>query len=98
VNLRTTIIDAVAAGAVLRALDKKGGPRRVTKTAYGLGVYVRYNKELHGNQKPTNGIQNPHEKWIKTIQWVSKLVSEYYYCQKEHARLTGAGSRGSTHV
>ncbi|KAG8673134.1 hypothetical protein FPOAC1_006438 [Fusarium poae] len=72
----TTIIDAVAAGAVLRALDKKGGPRRVTKTAYGLGVYVRYNKELHGNQKPTNGIQNPHEKWIKTIQWVSKLGQE----------------------
>ncbi|KAL6916145.1 hypothetical protein FSST1_007640 [Fusarium sambucinum] len=70
---RMATIDAVGSGAVLRALNKEDGPSRVAKTAYGLGVFVRYDKKLHGIQKPIDGIQNPREKWIKTIQWVSKL-------------------------
>jgi hypothetical protein len=91
-------VDAVAAGAVLRALDKDGGPRTVAKTGYGLGIYEPYDKEIHGNQTPIKGIQDPNEKYIRIIKWASKLVSRSHYRQKGHARLIGAGKRGSAQV
>ncbi|KAL4732229.1 hypothetical protein ACLX1H_001239 [Fusarium chlamydosporum] len=70
---RFLAVDAVAAGAVMRALDKEGGPRRVAKTGYGLGVFETYQKSLHGEQKPIKGIQDPSKNWIKSIKWVSRL-------------------------
>lgn len=70
-----SVVDAVAAGAVVRTLNKESGPNRVAKTAYGLGVFEPYDKEVHGNQATLDGLCDPREKYVKCIQWVSKIVS-----------------------
>ncbi|KAM0406007.1 hypothetical protein ACHAPZ_002760 [Fusarium culmorum] len=70
-----SVVDAVAAGAVVRTLNKESGPNRVAKTAYGLGVFEPYDKEVHGSQATLDGVCDPREKYVKCIQWISKIVS-----------------------
>ncbi|QPC60088.1 hypothetical protein HYE67_002319 [Fusarium culmorum] len=68
-----SVVDAVAAGAVVRTLNKESGPNRVAKTAYGLGVFEPYDKEVHGSQATLDGVCDPREKYVKCIQWISKI-------------------------
>lgn len=70
-----SVVDAVAAGAVVRALNKESGPNRVAKTAYGLGVFEPYDNKVHGSQATLDGVCDPREKYVKCIQWISKIVS-----------------------
>ncbi|KAK6712377.1 hypothetical protein SNK05_006832 [Fusarium graminearum] len=62
-----SVVDAVAAGAVVRTLNKESGPNRVAKTAYGLGVFEPYDKEVHGNQATLDGLCDPRETYVKCI-------------------------------
>lgn len=66
---------AVAAGAVLRALDKTGGPSRWSKSSYGIlrsEPYMKYPE--HSDAK---SVVDKFDKmrWVKdTIYWVLECV------------------------
>jgi hypothetical protein len=67
------VIDAVAAGGVLRALNKENGPIRKSKSSYGLGRYETYDRDVHQGQETVPGFHNG-KTYVSTIHWVSKLV------------------------
>ncbi|KAF4449570.1 hypothetical protein F53441_7136 [Fusarium austroafricanum] len=74
--IRTTLMDAVAAGGVLRALNKSNGPKRVAKSSYGVRCdepYDPVNCPSHQGQRTIQGIHNTRETYVQTIQWVVKL-------------------------
>ncbi|RYP15476.1 hypothetical protein DL765_005683 [Monosporascus sp. GIB2] len=68
---------AVASGAVLRALNKEGGPRRFQRSSYGI-----QRKEEHGTF-PEHAIIKKKRydtvdgiAWVETIDWVLKKGTE----------------------
>ncbi|KAF5675854.1 Hsp70 chaperone protein [Fusarium heterosporum] len=67
-----SLMDAVAAGGVLRALNKKNGPARFSRSSYGHGVYDIYDPYLHLGQETVLAHHNANV-YVKTIRWVSKL-------------------------
>ncbi|KAM0343371.1 hypothetical protein ACHAPU_008549 [Fusarium lateritium] len=67
------LLDAVAAGGVLRALNKKNGPERISKSSYGHGVYEVYDPHAHLGQETVPAHHNGNT-YVKTIRWLSKLV------------------------
>ncbi|KAF5962661.1 Hsp70 chaperone protein [Fusarium bulbicola] len=81
----TSIINAVASGAILRALNKANGPERIARSSYGIlrtepfGQYPE-----HAGLKPS---YDPHDgmPYIKeTIDWVLKLgqiVPSVWQCE-----------------
>ena len=67
---------AVASGAVLRAINKEQGPRRIARSSYGI-----LRTEPHGQYPEHRGVRkwrDPHDGQAyvrRTIDWVLKLVS-----------------------
>ncbi|KAG4295229.1 hypothetical protein FPRO06_01813 [Fusarium proliferatum] len=70
----TSIINAVASGAVLRALDKANGPERIARSSYGIlrtepfGQYPE-----HANLPPFYDSYDGMPYMKDTIDWVLKL-------------------------
>ncbi|RYP65492.1 hypothetical protein DL770_008983 [Monosporascus sp. CRB-9-2] len=68
---------AVASGAVLRALNKEGGPRRFPRSSYGI-----QRKEEHGTSLEHAIIEKKRYDnvdgiaWVETIDWVLKKGRE----------------------
>ncbi|CAF3567229.1 unnamed protein product [Fusarium graminearum] len=71
-----SVVDAVAAGAVVRTLNKESGPNRVAKTAYGLGVFEPYDKEVHGNQATLDGLCDPRETYVKCAELIYTIETD----------------------
>ncbi|KAJ4007302.1 hypothetical protein NW766_009984 [Fusarium irregulare] len=69
---RGSVINAVASGAVLRALDKRHGPRRKARCSYGI---LRLEPQ---DPKGRKGLRNAlsKDKWLRTIYWVIQKGSE----------------------
>ena len=67
---RGMVINAVASGAVLRALDKRNGPSRQARCSYGL---LRLEPQDPEGRK---GLSNAFtkDKWLRTIYWVIQKV------------------------
>jgi hypothetical protein len=68
---------AVALGAIRRALNKEGGPRRISRSSYGFLRAEEYDKEnipAHAKVKPR--IDNVDgKKYVRdTILWLMKVV------------------------
>ncbi|SCO27216.1 related to hsp70 protein [Fusarium fujikuroi] len=70
----TSIINAVASGAILRALDKGNGPARIARSSYGIlrtepfGQYPE-----HSGLKPSYDRHDGLPYMEQTIDWVLKL-------------------------
>ncbi|RKL08600.1 hypothetical protein BFJ68_g9394 [Fusarium oxysporum] len=82
---RTSIINAVASGAVLRALDKANGPERIARSSYGI-----LRTEPFGQYSEHVGLRPSYDRhdgkpYIKdTIDWVLKLgdrVPSVWQCE-----------------
>ncbi|KAF4988537.1 hypothetical protein FGRMN_9720 [Fusarium graminum] len=67
-----SLMDAVAAGGVLRALNKKNGPARISRSSYGHGLYEVYDPHVHPGQETVLAHHNANI-YVKTIRWVSRL-------------------------
>ncbi|PNP81451.1 hypothetical protein FNYG_05257 [Fusarium nygamai] len=81
----TSIINAVASGAVLRALDKANGPERIARSSYGI-----LRSEPFGQWPEHEGLKPSYDRhdgmpYIKqTIDWVLKLgerVPSVWQCE-----------------
>ncbi|KAF4967648.1 hypothetical protein FSARC_4843 [Fusarium sarcochroum] len=70
-----TVVDAVAAGGVLRAANKENGPKRIARSSYGIGRSEIWDKKLHEGQRRVKGIHNGKD-YARTIQWMIKLGQE----------------------
>ncbi|KAJ4252954.1 hypothetical protein NW762_010863 [Fusarium torreyae] len=67
---RGVTINAVAVGAVVRALNKENGPERRARSSYGL-IRLESKGPEHGKHKGySNGLTK--DEWLNTIQWVIK--------------------------
>ncbi|KAG5662071.1 hypothetical protein KAF25_004310, partial [Fusarium avenaceum] len=66
------MVDAVAAGGVLRALDKENGPIRKLKSSYGVGRYEIYDPDVHQGQETVPAFHNG-KTYVSTIRWVCKM-------------------------
>jgi hypothetical protein len=64
------VINAVASGAVLRALDKRNGPSRQARCSYGLLRLEPQDPE--GRKGSMNAFTK--DKWLRTIYWVVQKV------------------------
>jgi hypothetical protein len=72
---------AVARGAVLRALNKRFGPRRITQSSYGFLISEPYEPDYIEAHKKTVCRINPADglKYVDgTIRWMIQAVSELY--------------------
>lgn len=77
---RTSIINAVASGAVLRALNKTNGPERVARSSYGImrsEPFGHYDE--HRGLKPSYDHHDGMAYIKQTIDWVLKLVSLFLH-------------------
>ncbi|KAF5254023.1 hypothetical protein FANTH_1205 [Fusarium anthophilum] len=81
----TSIINAVASGAVLRALNKANGPERIARSSYGI-----LRTEHFGSYSEHTGLKPSYDRhdgqpYIKqTIDWVLKLgqrVPSVWQCE-----------------
>ncbi|QGI88865.1 hypothetical protein CEK26_000080 [Fusarium fujikuroi] len=75
----TSIINAVASGAVLRALNKANGPERIARSSYGIMRSEPF--ELYDEHKGLTPSYDNHDgmAYIKrTIDWVLKLWFHRY--------------------
>ncbi|KAJ3547134.1 hypothetical protein NM208_g1670 [Fusarium decemcellulare] len=64
-------VNAVAKGAVLRALDKENGPDRLTKSSYGILRHEPYmDHPEHRGQTPYTNPQNGEKYVLNTINWI----------------------------
>ena len=78
-KLRDCRETAVSLGAVRRALNKEGGPKRISRSSYGFLRAEEYDKEntpAHTGIRPR--IDNVDgKKYVRnTILWLMKVVSE----------------------
>ncbi|ESZ92420.1 hypothetical protein SBOR_7179 [Sclerotinia borealis F-4128] len=64
-------ITAVASGAVLRALDKKNGPERISQSSYGFLRHEPYDPQEYPGHKEakTNENELDGEKYVATIDY-----------------------------
>lgn len=72
----TSVVNAVAAGAVLRALNKSDGPKRIGQSSYGIirsEVWMDYPE--HKDQRVDESAWDGELYVMRTILWVMKLVS-----------------------
>ncbi|KAJ4127065.1 hypothetical protein NW768_008688 [Fusarium equiseti] len=69
---RGMVINAVASGAVLRALDKRNGPSRQARCSYGLLRLEPQDPE--GRKGSRNAFTK--DRWLRTIYWVIQKGSE----------------------
>ncbi|KAI3339160.1 hypothetical protein F4824DRAFT_456252 [Ustulina deusta] len=68
--VRENKVAAVASGAVLRALNKDNGPRRLLRSSYGIRRDEPHDRRLHGKsakpyRDPIDGLM-----YMRTIDWV----------------------------
>jgi hypothetical protein len=77
---RGGITNAVASGAVFRALNKDGGPERMARASYGI-----QRTEPFGQYPEYKGLKPSHDRLdgfayiTKTVDWVLKKVT--MFCQ-----------------
>ncbi|KAG5655397.1 hypothetical protein KAF25_006900 [Fusarium avenaceum] len=82
---RTDIVNAVASGAVFRALNKDGGPERMARASYGIQrtePFKQYSE--HEGQNATKDVHDGLPYITKTVDWVLKLgqrVSSVWECR-----------------
>ncbi|KAF5601646.1 Hsp70 chaperone protein, partial [Fusarium subglutinans] len=74
---RTTAVDAVSSGGVLRALDKLYGPTRVANSSYGVRCDELFLHAMHAGQPTIQGRDNAQELFVEAIQWITKKTSLY---------------------
>lgn len=67
---------AVASGAVLRALNKRGGPERIMRSSYGILCREVYDEDLPGHKEATNvELDIDGEEYVKSsMVWLIKKV------------------------
>ncbi|EMT64826.1 hypothetical protein FOC4_g10007517 [Fusarium odoratissimum] len=81
----TSIINAVASGAVLRALNKANGPERIARSSYGIlrtEPFGQYHE--HAGLKPSYDRHDGMPYIKQTIDWVLKLgerVPSVWQCE-----------------
>ncbi|KAF4463869.1 hypothetical protein FALBO_9306 [Fusarium albosuccineum] len=64
-------VNAVAKGAVLRALDKENGPDRLTKSSYGILRHERYmDRPEHRGQRPVPNSLDGEKYVTDLIDWI----------------------------
>ena len=67
---------AVASGAVLRALNKRGGPERIMRSSYGILCREVYDEDFPGHKEATNvELDIDGEEYVKnSMVWLIKKV------------------------
>lgn len=93
---------AVARGAVLRALDKRNGPSRISRSSFGFLRHERYGEaDEHSEANVTPTIDDvDHDEFVRdTIFWLIKAVSGVHSVHDLHrdARLTGIADRAKSY-